>query len=110
MDDQIQAKSQDIFPLLISPVRSLYDGVRNTSLSKVFARTKMDAFLPENGENIVVFHYGLKNEFEKIFAEDIDRNEKIDNNNLITQITTAVKCELESIESANLSESCQKSE
>lgn len=70
----------------------------------------MDAFIPEANEKLVVFHYGIKTEFERIFSEDIDRNEKIDNNNLITRITSTIKCELESIKSDTLSKSCEKSE
>ena len=110
MTEEVQSRTQDIFPLLISPLRSLSINAKSNSLSNVFARAKMDAFIPEPNEKLVVFHYGIKTEFERIFSEDIDRNEKIDNNNLITRITSTIKCELESIKSDTLSNSCEKPE
>ncbi len=110
MTEDVQSKVQDIFPLLISPVRALSVNTKNTSLSQIFARTRMDAFIPESTDKLTVFHYGIKSEFERIFSEEIDRNGKIDINNLITQITTIIKCELESIKSDTLSKSCEKSE
>ena len=108
MRDWSQKTIQEQFPLLISPLRSYYDSIGATPLSRVFAKAKLAPFIPESWEKLVVFHYGLKEEFEKIFAQDIDRNEKIDNNNLLTQISAAVQCELETMQKGTLSESCQK--
>ena len=43
----------------------------------------------------------------KIRIHAIDRNEKIDNN-LLSKVSSAVKCEIETLENKTVSESCQK--
>ena len=100
------AKAQEAFPLMISPLRSWSEWQKETRLSEVFARTRLDAFIPDLQEDIFVFQYGIKWEYEKIFRELIDRNEKIDINNLSKTIGKNVECELEGTLSWVLSEAC----
>lgn len=102
-------KRNEAFPLLISPRRSDYESSARNSLSKVFAKTRLESFIPLPGEKMEVFHYGLKTTFEKIFGEDIDRSEKIDSN-ILDKISLSVQCEVESTEKWSLSEICLKNE
>lgn len=106
MSETAWAKAQEAFPFLISPLRSWSEGQKETVLSQVFARTRLDAFIPDLQEDIFVFQYWIKWEYEKIFRELIDRNEKIDINNLTKVIGKNVVCELESTLSGVLSELC----
>ncbi len=106
MGDAGSIKAEEAFPLLISPFRSRSEAQKETSLSQVFARTRLDAFIPSLQEDIFVFQYDIKSEYEKIFRDLIDRSEKIDINNLTKTIGKNVGCELESTLSGTLSEIC----
>lgn len=99
-------KAREAFPLLISPIRSWSQEQKETILSEVFARTRLDAFIPDLQDDIFVFQYQIKWEYDKNFREMIDRNEKIDINNLSKTIGKNVWCELESSLSWVLSDTC----
>lgn len=60
MSDMASAQGEEAFPLLISPLRSRSESQKTTSLSSVFARTRLDAFIPDIQDQIFVFDYGLK--------------------------------------------------
>jgi hypothetical protein len=92
-------KAREAFPLLISPVRSTTQSQINTPLSRVFARTRLDVFIPELRDEVFVFDYGLKTEYEKIFREYIDRNQNIDINKLLEVLQNNIFCDIESIAS-----------
>ncbi len=100
-------KTLELFPYLISPEKSYYTLEEQSSLSKLFAKAKMWPFIPYAGQKIQLFHYGEKSIFEEILWEELDRNEKIDNN-LLSKVSSAVKCEIETLENKTVSESCQK--
>lgn len=106
MSDEALTKSSIDFPLLISPIKSISDTQGNTSLSTVFARVKMDAFIPEIWTNIELFHFGLKYEYEKLFTDTIDRWWKIDINNLIQSIGKSIQCQIESTRGDILPSAC----
>ncbi len=106
MSDIAHTKATEAFPLLISPLRSRSEWQKTTSLSSVFARARLDAFIPDIQDQIFVFDYGLKWEYEKILREYLDRNDKIDINTIIKLIQKNVSCESESILSGSLSEKC----
>lgn len=99
-------KAREAFPLLISPIRSGSQEQKETILSELFARTRLDAFIPDLQDDIFVFQYQIKWEYDKIFREMIDRNEKIDINNLSKTIGKNVWCELESTLSWILTDAC----
>lgn len=109
LSDAAMKKRNELFPLLISPRRSDYESISRNSLSNVFAKTRLASFIPLTGEEMEVFHYGLKTTFEKILWEDIDRSEKIDNT-ILDRISISIQCEVESNEKWSLAESCTKSE
>jgi ABC-type glycerol-3-phosphate transport system substrate-binding protein len=106
MSEKTMTEIIEIFPHLISPDRKLALTQANIPLSSVFARTRMDAFLTRAGDKVQIFQYGLKSEYEKTFRDYIDRNEKIDINNLLSRIQKSVECKIESIEWNTLSSKC----
>jgi ABC-type glycerol-3-phosphate transport system substrate-binding protein len=106
MDEKTMIKIQEVFPYLISPDRKLALTQANTPLSGLFARTRMDAFLTQPGDKVQVFDYGLKSEYEKTFRDYIDRNDKIDINNILSRIQQSVECKVESTKWGTLSSKC----
>lgn len=108
MSQTTLAATAEAFPYLISPDRTISQLQWQNSLSLLFARARLDAFIPEVGDALVVFNYGLKNEFEKIYEDFLDRNDKIDINNLLSQIKDAVDCKIESSIGWVLSDKCLK--
>jgi hypothetical protein len=56
----------------------------------------------------VVFNYWLKNEYEKIFKETLDRKDKIDINNTLARVKDSVECKIESTVAWVLSDKCLK--
>jgi hypothetical protein len=77
-------------------------------LSPLFARARLDSFIPEVWETVHVFNYRLKDEFEKNYEDFLDRNDKIDINNLLSRISDAVACKVDSTAWGVLSERCLK--
>lgn len=96
MDQKTLATATDVFPYLISPDRTISQTQGQTALSPLFARAYLNSFIPESSEILVVYNYGLKNEYEKIFEETLDRNDKIDINNILSQLKDSVDCKIES--------------
>lgn len=109
MTDSALTKAQEVFPKYISPIRTLAENQTDTSLSSVFARVKMNAFLPLPDEKLQVFHFGLRTEYDSILTDAIDRNEKIDMNNIIETIHNSLQCEIESVIGGDLSTKCEQS-
>ena len=83
------------FPLYIPAQRSFYDTAKNTPLSNIFSRTKLDSFIPSTGESLKIFDFGNKIDFEKIFSDNIDRTGKIDINNIIELVGKQIGCEMQ---------------
>lgn len=108
MDQKTLATATDVFPYLISPDRTISQTQGQTALSPLFARAYLNSFIPESSEILVVYNYGLKNEYEKIFEETLDRNDKIDINNILSQLKDSVDCKIESTVEWTLSDKCLK--
>jgi hypothetical protein len=60
MSDTGMSKAQESFPLLISPERIRADAQKDTILSQIFARTRLDSFIPVLGESLFVYEYQIK--------------------------------------------------
>lgn len=108
MNPTTLAAAADAFPYLISPDRTISQTQWQKTLSTLFARARLDAFIPEPGESVTVFKYWLKTEYEKIFEDSLDRNDKIDINNLLSRIKDAVDCKIEISNGWDLSDKCLK--
>lgn len=108
MNQKTLSTAVDVFPYLISPDRTISQTQWQKSLSTLFTRTYLNAFIPEDGESLLVYNYWVKNEYEKIFEESLDRKNKIDINNTLTRVKDAVECKIESTVWWILSDKCLK--
>ena len=108
--DEALTKTQEVFPRWISPLRTISWKQTNTPLSDIFARVKMDSFLPIQWEKLSIFHFWLRDEYEKLFTDAIDKNNKSDINTILKDISQSILCELESISSNSLSTKCLEKE
>lgn len=108
MNQKTLSMAVDVFPYLISPDRTISQTQWQKSLSTLFTRAYLGAFIPEDGESLFVYNYWVKNEYEKIFEEYLDRKNKIDINNTLTRVKDAVECKIESTVWWILSDKCLK--
>jgi ABC-type glycerol-3-phosphate transport system substrate-binding protein len=99
-------KIREVFPYLISPDRAIMATQGNTSLSTIFWRTRLDAFLPLWWEQLFIYQYWLKREYENIFRDYIDRSAKIDISTILTRIQRSIECKIESSSGMTLSSKC----
>jgi ABC-type glycerol-3-phosphate transport system substrate-binding protein len=106
LEDSTQSKATEIFPYMISPLRSLAVLQGKTRLSNLFAQTKMDAFIPLPGEKLSLYNYGLKHEYEKIFREYLDRSDKIDTSNILSRLKKDVECKTAAASGGKIEERC----
>jgi maltose-binding protein MalE len=81
------------FPEYIPAQRIYYESARNTSISSIFPRIRLGDFIPD-GMTLFSFDYGNKWEFEKILTDTIDRNDKIDKNNILDEISARIYCDV----------------
>lgn len=95
LTEDAEKRFLEAFPLYIPAQRSFYESSQNTTLSNIFSRAKLDSFIPSAGETLQTFEYGNKMEFEQILWDNIDRNGKIDTNNIMNLFQTSIWCESE---------------
>ena len=109
LSDEAQSKYIAEFPTKIPAKPSLYKNLENVSISKVFGRAKIGAFIPETGSSLRVFDFGIRDEFQEIFDEYIDRTWEIDISNLSNLLSSQIQCSLESLSSGKVDSSCDPS-
>ena len=92
-DDAIRSL-QTAYPYLLPPKPSLYEAWSTHSLSDILTRAKLDAFIPAIDEELNLFDYGLRAEFDIFLSENIDRIENIDISNIWSRLVTSIDCGL----------------
>lgn len=97
LTEDAQSRYIQSFPGYIPAQRAFYDASRNTALSNIFSRTKLDSFIPSLGEQLVVFDYGERVQFEQFLLDNIDRNSKIDKNNILSTLSERIQCSMVSL-------------
>ena len=93
---------------LISAQREFWTAQQWTKLSSILSRASMDAFIPDTTEELFVFSYGLKAEFENFLSEYIDRNDSIDINNISQRISHDLSCSIDTYSDAEIRPDCEK--
>jgi ABC-type glycerol-3-phosphate transport system substrate-binding protein len=94
MTTDAQRKFLEKNPHLIAAQRSLWTAQKNTQLSSILNRASIDVFIPDIDESLSVFDYWLKAEFNQFLSDYIDRNNFIDNNNILNAISHKIGCTL----------------
>jgi ABC-type glycerol-3-phosphate transport system substrate-binding protein len=93
---------------LVAAQREFWTAQKWTKLSNILSRTTMDAFIPDTDEEIFVFWYGLKAEFESFLSEYIDRNDAIDINNISEKLSHDLSCSIDTYSDAEIRPDCEK--
>lgn len=94
LTEDAEKRFLEAFPLYIPAQRAFYESAQDTVLSNIFSRAKLDSFIPSVNQTLQTFDYGNKIEFEKILWDNIDRNGKIDTNNIIKLFESSIWCEI----------------
>jgi ABC-type glycerol-3-phosphate transport system substrate-binding protein len=95
------------YPYLIPAQSEFYETARDMSLSPTLARTRLGAFIPEIGEQVFVFEYGLKSRWERYMRDAFIGTTTPDLETLTTRLSHDIKCELESSLMTTTSSDCE---
>ena len=68
----------------------------------------MDAFIPNTNEELFVFSYGLKAEFENFLSEYIDRNDNINIDNISEKLSHDISCSIDTYNDTEIRPDCEK--
>lgn len=94
MTNEAQRGALEAYPYLIPAQSDFLASQRGKSLSSVLTRAKMDAFLPNPGEKISIFQYGLKSRFHSILEKDFDSSNASVRSSLGQEISRSIQCEI----------------
>jgi hypothetical protein len=83
------------YPYLIPAQSEFYETARDTSLSPTLSRTRLGDFIPEIGEQVSVFEYGLRSRWERYISEAFVGTTTPDLEALATRLSHDIGCELE---------------
>lgn len=85
------------YPYLIPAQSEFHATAETNSLSDILTRTNLSAFIPNLGERISVFDYGLKSLFERYLREGIDTIDNPDVEALTSKISQEIRCQITSL-------------
>lgn len=92
MSEDAQRILLNEFPYLLPAHKQFLDTKRGTSLSSVLKNAKIDGFIPRPGEELIVFDYGVKSEFDSIIADGFASNNPNDIAEIPEKITQKISC------------------
>lgn len=93
---------------LISAQREFWKAQENTSISDILNRTQMKSFIPDIDEELFVFSYWLKAEFDSFLSDKIDRNDNIDISNIWDSLSQYISCTIDIFNGKDVSSECEK--
>lgn len=96
MTPEAQRLYMQEYPYLIPAQVEFYTTAEKNPLSKTFSRAKLASFIPNIGEKISVFEYGLKSRFERYIREGIDSSDNPDIDHITDTISRDISCEIKS--------------
>jgi maltose-binding protein MalE len=96
MTPEAQRLYMQEYPYIIPAQVEFYTTAEKNPLSKTFARTKLASFIPNIGEKISVFEYGLKSRFERYIREGIDSSDNPNIDHITDTISRDISCEIKS--------------
>ena len=94
---------------LISAQREFWDAQEDTPISDILSRTQMKSFIPDIDEELFVFSYWLKSEFDTFLSDTIDRTDNIDINNIWTRLSRFISCSIDTFNGKDVSAECENS-
>jgi hypothetical protein len=85
------------YPYLIPAQSEFYASAESNSLSDTLTRTTLSPFIPNIGDTVSVFDYGLKSLFERYLREGIDATDEPDTEALISKIAQEIRCQISTL-------------
>lgn len=79
-------------PHQIAAQRSFWIAQKTQKISNILKRITLDTFIPDIDEQLSLFEYGLKAEFQEFLWEYLDRNDNMDISNILDNISTELSC------------------
>lgn len=101
MSEDAQRAALEVYPYWIPAQSNFLASQKGKPLSSVIHRAKIDAFLPNPGEKIILFQYGLKSKFQSILEKKFENTPISALNTLVDEITQWVQCEMHTYEGGN---------
>ena len=95
------------YPYLIPAQSEFYSSIGTSSLSSTLSRAKLQAFVPNIGDMITVFDYGIKSRFDRYLRDELDRDTISDGNDILTKISKDIFCEITTTNGGANSGNCQ---
>ncbi len=95
------------YPYLIPAQSEFYEAARDMSLSPTLTRTRLGAFIPEIGERVSVFEYGIRSRWERYIREAFVGTTTPDLESLTNRLSHDIRCELEPSLTTTPSSDCE---
>jgi hypothetical protein len=95
------------YPYLIPAQSEFYETARDTSLSPTLARTRLGVFIPQIGDRVSVFQYGLRSRWERYIRDAFVSTSTPDLEVLSTRLSHDIECELEPSLGASQGSDCE---
>jgi maltose-binding protein MalE len=95
-------------PDKIAAQHEFYTSQKWQSISPIFARATLDSFIPYEQEQLQVFKYWMKTDFDRFLDESIDRNENIDINNIESTLAQGIECSIATYTNTDKWADCDK--
>lgn len=94
----------------IAAKQSFWEAQKNTQISSVFPRITLGNFIPKIDEQLFLFEYALKPEFNSFLTEYLDRSQNIDISNISKNISFNIGCTIDAISGKDVSADCERKE
>ena len=82
------------YPYYIPAQSEFYASVENISLSDTLSRAKLAPFIPNIGDTLSVFQYGLRSRFDQYLREGIDTSATPDIESITVKISRDIGCDI----------------
>ncbi|MBC7498880.1 extracellular solute-binding protein [Candidatus Gracilibacteria bacterium] len=94
MTPEAQRLYMSAYPYLIPAQSEFYASIENISLSDTLTRAKIGPFIPNIGDQLSLFQYGLKSRFDRYLSEGIDTTSTPDIESITSKISKDIDCEI----------------
>lgn len=95
MTQDAQKRFLESNPYTIAAQHEFWTAQEKTKISPILSRAWLDAFIPDIDEELFVFWYWLKSEFDSFLSEYLDRSNNLDINNIINTISHDISCSID---------------
>jgi hypothetical protein len=94
MTIEAQRLYMDEYPYLIPAQSEFYTAIEDRSLSAALTRAKITSFIPNIGDQLSIFQYGIRSRFDRYLREGIDISGIPDIDSITAKISKDIDCEI----------------